>query len=413
MLSKLFYLSVISFFLLACGGNDNNNSNPNTPDNNDSNISDGIEPIVPDDNDPNIPDDSGPVVPDNNDVFEPDNRTLLNETLTGNGPAGNGQTWQSVLDAGLTVRTFEQTLNGETVSRRFLQYLPNTFDAEQTYPLVILLHGFGINAEITRQFDTEADLESLADENEFVVVYGNALAFNQTQPEDDPFFANSGGWVRSTLGTPQTLLDLDLDYLIQVEAELARQGILIDPDARFISGISNGGEMTFLAADRLAPRYKAAYAGIPVAINPTNTSIDMSMMIYYSINDPLLNMIFTNYATDMENTYEQWARAIGIDANQIENVTFTKLPDNVNEGSTYNGNSPIALATRNSRLEQASFISADGENRFLLIRSENAGHGIAHPLQFDRLTVENSNGFRNEDLNSIERMWEFFNSTIQ
>ena len=401
---KIRIFTVLSIFLLAaCGGDD---------------ASDAEQELIVsqaqefDDEQELESDDSDDQDDQDEQEEDEDQRMFINEALTGDGPAGNGETWESVLDAGLTVRTFEQEFNGATVPRRFLQYLPEDFDSDETYPLVIVMHGLGINAEITRQFDTEADLEPLADEYGFVVVYGNASAFSQPAPDDDPFLANTGAWVRSFGGPTPDLLSLDLDYLVKIEEDLASQGVQINPEARFVSGISNGGEMTLYASDMLAPRYKGAYAGIPVPIAPTNTSIDMSMMIYYSVNDPLLGMFFPSYGASMQSTYEQWAATIGIEQTEIDSIVFTELQDIVNEGEFYSGNSPQALSTRNSMLEQAELLSANGQNQLLVIRSETAGHGIPHPFQFDIGTVENANGFRNEDLNSVERMWEFFEPLI-
>ena len=395
-------LLVIPLFVLvsACGGG--SSSSPSSSDATQSATS------------TSTPEPSQTSTPDPSPTVAAAQRTLINPALTGNGPAGLANTWQSALDSGVSVRTFVQEEDGVTIPRRYLMYLPQNFDPNQTYPLVIVLHGGGINAEITRQFDTEVDLEPLADRDEFIVVYGNATAITEAQANDDLFFANSGVWLRTPTnpGLTPDFLQRELDYLVEIENDLALQGVQIDPDARFVSGISNGGEMALYAADRLAPRYRAAFAGIPVPISPTNVTNPISMMIYYSVNDPVFAQFPQPYSQAMQNTYESWASVMGIDAASLNAISFTPIQNTVNEGDSYSGSAPVALNSRNSQLEDVTLVSSDGQNQLHIIRSETAGHGIPHPLQFDIGTVERSNGFRNEDVNSIELMWTFFSQFI-
>ena len=336
-------------------------------------------------------------------------RSFTNKNLTGDGPAGVDQTWQSAIDAGVTVNTFQQKAKGKNLDRRYLMYLPKSYSAETSYPLVIMTHGRNINAEITREFDTDKDLEKLADKKKFVVVYANAVANEKAEPEDDPFMANSGEWIRGKAG-----MKGDLDYFVKIEEDLANKGIKINPDARFIAGISNGGEMVLEATQRLYPRYRAGYAGIPVPVRMRKSSMDISMMIYYSEKDPLLLEFFPKYNELMQKTSAGWAKSLGIPKDQYDNAKFTPIANTKNEGAKYKGNNEVALATRNSQLEEVKFDTPDGKNQLWLIKSADAGHGIPHPLQFDiPSTVENGIGFRNEDMNTIEVMWDFFEQFIE
>ena len=347
---------------------------------------------------------------------EDEKRSLSNPALTGNLSAGIDKTWQSVIDAGVKVRTFTQEHQGETVTRRYLTYLPKSFTKEKSYPLIIVLHGAFINAEITRQFDTNNDLESLADREGFIVVYGNALNHKQTQPKDDPFFANTGTWIFSESSFKSQRFDndleqLDLAYLVKIESDLEKLGVKINPDARFISGISNGGQTTLIAADKLAPRYRAAYAGVPLPVAPSRKTHDISMMFYYSENDPAFTQFFPNYSNDMNAVIKGWGKSIGIDESAFTHLKFKAYKNTVNEGTNYAGENPKVLTSMNSAVEYGRVTQPTSNNQILILKSKTAGHGIPHPLQFTPDAVE-QNGLRNEDVNSIHIMWAFFKQFI-
>ncbi len=398
------FLCAVFLGLSACGGDDKDNS-PDFPQAIEVTPSPtptlSASPTVSPNPTPSLSPSPAPIItPDNA------NRVFTNQAITGTGLAGNGETWETVSNAGVEVRTFDQTINGSVIPRRFLLYLPASFDRNETYPLVIILHGANINAEITREFDTDRDLEALADQEGFVLVYANASANALPQPSDDPFFANIGQWVRGPAG-----LQGDLNYLVRIEQELASLSININPDVRFISGISNGGEMVLIASEQLAPRYRAAFAGIPVPVSLRLTDINTSMLFYYGENDPIFLPNFPNNGNQMAQIANDWALAIGAE-NGFTDSDFIQLADVVVEGENYLGNAPISLATQNSRLLDATKVALDGQNQVRVIKSPNGGHGIAHPRQFDQGTIDMVTGFRNQDLNSVEEMWLFFEQFI-
>lgn len=338
--------------------------------------------------------------------------------VTGCEGAAVDKTWDSVIEAGLTVETFTQQFKGETVTRRYLQYIPENLDREQASPLVFVLHGAHINAEITRAHDTHTDLEAIADKEGFVVIYGNALS-SPPEPQADKFFANSGIWNTVDGVTPdQEKLDNDLNYFLTIIENVKNEGVSLNEKEIFIGGISNGGLMTLLAVENLPSTFRAGFAGVPAPTTKrfSRNEIDVSMMFYYSENDPVFLPYFENtditYAELTKMTIDAWALAIGVNKDLVNNWKYIPIEDSQQEGKRYTGSAPIALNTTKTRLEEVRAFSEDGENEVWIIRSERAGHAIPHPTQFDIETVEKSTGFRNQDVNSIELMWNFFSQFI-
>ena len=335
--------------------------------------------------------------------------------LTGTGEAGVDKTWQSVTDAGVSIETFVLDFNGEERARRYLLHLPSNFDESKSYPLVIFLHGANLNAEMTRAFDTYAEFEILSDQDEFIVVYGNAYA---PEPDslDDPFDANTGIWGGDSIAD----LNHDLEYLETIVFDLGVKNIDVRKNEIFLGGISNGGAMTQAAIEFMPDFFRAGFSGVPPVLFPVDAPANVSMMFYYAMNDPLIITFFEGapktYNEYMSDVIVAWATGMGIEGNVMEESAYTPIADNIIEGENYTGDAPKALASQNSELEEVVYYSVDGLNQIHIIRSERGGHGhgIPHPIQFAlENTVEPVTGFRNQDMNSVNKIWDFFSQFVE
>ena len=61
-----------------------------------------------------------------------------------------------------------ESLVHDSLQRQYLMYLPNSYQENTSYPLVINFHGFG---EQINEYASYADMRSLADSENFILVY--------------------------------------------------------------------------------------------------------------------------------------------------------------------------------------------------------------------------------------------------
>lgn len=133
-------------------------------------------------------------------------------------------------------RTVEGTLVSADRTRTYRLHLPKGYDGRQRLPLVVVLHGLGATAE---RVEVLSGFSDLAEERGFLVAYPQGLPL-PPQP----------AW-RVAPGSVDVVFLRDL--VAHLEANYA-----IDPDRRYVAGISNGGGMANRAACDAADLFAAA-----------------------------------------------------------------------------------------------------------------------------------------------------------
>ena len=128
--------------------------------------------------------------------------------------------------------------------RRYLLYVPSTYNPEEPTPLVITLHGF---ADWPAHIMKMSHWNDLAEEDGFIVVYPAGMGL----PRHWMAYEKTGV-VGGTLKDVTFISDL-IDTL---QSEFA-----IDPDRIYANGLSNGGGMSFTLACKLSDRI-AAIGGV-------------------------------------------------------------------------------------------------------------------------------------------------------
>ena len=256
-----------------------------------------------------------------------------------------------------------------------------------------------------------------------MLVYANAYALDgQPAPHvsADPFNANPGYW-RTCVGGPGAGNDFynidDIAYIKTVIAQMQREALPIDLDRIYVVGISNGGEMAEHVARAMGDEVAAVAAvnpvfGLPATI-PLNTCSEeptqapLSMMIMHSTPDPLLTPIFQGLGIDHDAFTDQsvaaWMGALGI---APESAVQYDLPNTVFEGEDYSGEDYWSLATRNSFITRTNYTPASNGATFTRLQVHGAGH------QWPNLYANPNDdtsifGFRNQDINAEEVIWEF------
>ena len=310
----------------------------------------------------------------------------------------------------LSLHTFEQnTKSCGTITRRYLSYVPSQLPPRSSAPVLFVLHGIGGNAETARSYLTRSRFDVLAKRDHFIVVYGNAAPGAHTNAR----FPNSGGWRQGHLDDGQ--VD-DVDYLERVLSDLAARGIISTNNPVFLTGLSNGGGMVLEAARHLSHRISGLAALMPYDGDRPKPVPDLAntklkrVLFAYTHNDPAMP---DKYHETVARLPAQWARAMGLPAAVIAAPRETLLPDVIVEGKDYQGKSPVALATRNSRVTQLDMIGPGGKGQVRVLVMDHAGHFWPSPTQFAEEWILNRYGFCNQDIDAADTVWGFLRGAAE
>jgi polyhydroxybutyrate depolymerase len=139
------------------------------------------------------------------------------------------------------------------VNRRYILYVPDSYDPEQAYPLVIALHPAGGSAPYMADM---TGFDTLAERDGVIVLY----------PEGPYGYWDYGAGLPSLEGVP-AMLD-DPGYIAKAVAEV-QAAYNIDPDRLYAVGFSNGARMAYRLGCELP---LAAIAGVAATISNEVTS---------------------------------------------------------------------------------------------------------------------------------------------
>ena len=216
------------------------------------------------------------------------------------------------------------------LNRTYLKYIPAGFDANSSLPLVMSFHGGAGNSSDQLAI---ADLRSLADQDQFILLYPDAY------PEP---LAGETNWQVEVSGelpyTEPTAHD-DIGFVDALIDEMhAAHGI--DLNRVYAMGYSNGGGFTFDLACRLNERiaaigvvartmYIESYAACNVT-HPTAVMTILGTEDYNSLYDGI-TYEGTLYYASADDSHELWLEANGIQDEPLE----TAVPNiSSNDGST-------------------------------------------------------------------------------
>lgn len=169
------------------------------------------------------------------------------------------------------------TSSGELVSggetRRYLLYVPDSYDPAKPTPLVVSIHGFSDwpahHRDTTRWND-------LADKEGFIVVYPMGVEFPLR-------------W-RATTADPAVDPMQDVNFLSDLTEQLEKD-YNIDPQRIYYNGFSNGGGMTFLMSCRLSERIAAVGLVSGAYLQPwedCNPQRPLPAIVFHGTDDPIV-----------------------------------------------------------------------------------------------------------------------------
>ena len=190
-------------------------------------------------------------------------------------------TTTSILATAAAGDTLWHVIDHGTVKRASLICLPSGYDANQTYPLMLALHGRGGNAEhFAKQ---HSNLRALASAKDFVLVFPEG-AILVIDAEDHK------GYRWNAFDNSSVGID-DVDFLVTLITQLMEESS-IDAKNVFISGFSNGAAMTQRFAAQQPDLIQAAAAvchssGYIPSNGPSNVWEDRNDTNWVDLLDPI------------------------------------------------------------------------------------------------------------------------------
>lgn len=253
----LFSLSLIS--LLCCCGEDSTSSNDDTTD--------GDQPSV-----------DGDEATDGDATVDGDSDTVSDFDSDGDSEDGDTEQDQEVLrcplENDLGAGEHSITIEHNEMERRYLVYIPESYDDTKPTPLILNLHGFTSEAWQQVLF---SKMNETADEKGFIVAY----------PDGYEYSWNSGHYCCGE--AVEENID-DVGFLKAVIADIDDR-LCVDRKRVYATGMSNGGFMSFrLACD--AGDVFAAVAPVAgaLAYDNCNPSRPMPIIAYNGVQDQTVSI---------------------------------------------------------------------------------------------------------------------------
>jgi len=268
------------------------------------------------------------------------------------------------------------------VERSYELFVPRSHDANTPAPLVLVLHGGGGSGDRMRWLG----FDELAERDGVIVAYPNGIDNSWNDGRDDAPLA------QERLGRD------DVGFLESVIDDIAR-AYAIDPTRVYMTGASNGAQMTFrFACERgsLLAAMAPVMSSMPAAIADTcSPATPLPLLFIHGTEDPLVPyegghvMAFgqeRGSVLGVEPTLDLWAGVNGCDAMP----TLTGLPDTADDGTTV-----TLIEYRNC-----------GENGDVIgYRVNGGGHTWPGGLQYRREALI---GRTSQEFDATAVIWDFF-----
>lgn len=264
-----------------------------------------------------------------------------------------------------------QNINGsimhDGIQRQYILYIPNSYAAGSSAPLVINLHGYDSNRGEQLIYSNFAPI---ADEHGFLVVHPQGTLDNSG---DAHWNANWGTGV-DDVGFISALIDsLSVGYAI-------------DLDRVYSTGMSNGGFMSYTLACQLSDRI-AAIASVTGTMTIGQTALCDSpkpVMQIHGTADGVVPYAGSNFGSSIDGVIDFWVNKNACDTEP----QFTMIEDtNMSDDST---------------VEHYVYNNGTDGSSVELYKIIGGGHTWPGAFNLGEDIVTN------QDISATEKIWEFF-----
>ena len=261
-------------------------------------------------------------------------------------------------------------------AREYMLYVPNTIKPQA--PLIFVLHGLGSTNSHIRDY---SQMDLVANKNGFVVCYpqGTGSTKNTIHTKKGSFFWNVGYEIHKN-----EVVD-DVSFLTSLAVYL-QQEYDLDPEKTFCTGMSNGGDMSYLLGCQAPEVFKAIASITGCMMEWIYKSCDNNSPIpVFQIHGTKDNI--TYYDGDITNR-DRWGAYLG-----VESTIQFWVDHNMCSKSIID---TIGFVNNESRyIIREKFLNGIDENEVWLYKVIDGGH------DWVQKSLE-------KDFNTSEEIWKFF-----
>jgi polyhydroxybutyrate depolymerase len=256
-------------------------------------------------------------------------------------------------------------------NRKYLLYIPESYNPRSPTPLVISLHGF---IEWPAHQRDLSHWNTLADRHGFIVVYPSGTGL--------PLRWRTPGWSENDGSS-----DKDVTFISDLIDKLKSE-YNIDPNRIYANGLSNGGGMTHLLACQLSDRIAAigTVAGAyTVAWKDCHPSRPVPAIIFHGTADPIVP-----YSGGLSGPSRQ---------------PFPSIPEWVETIAYRYGCSegPVAL-NQIGAVSEIRYSSCSGDAEVLFYTIQGGGHTWPGGKPLPKFIT----GLTTQDVDATQLMWDFY-----
>jgi len=285
--------------------------------------------------------------------------------------------------------TFIRTILSNGLERTYRIHIPTSLTENISPALLFVLHGGGGTGEGMERTLTLGGFNTLADQDNFIVVYPDGIEKNW----------NDG---RKNVTDPAHQQNIDDVGFFNALIDNLTMEFNIDPDRIFFTGISNGAMMSYRVAFEI-PEKVAAIAPVAGAI-----PIDL---LYYNISDEPISVCVISGTHDPLVPWE--GGIVGTPRNP--RGTVISVPESVLFWVTHNNCSPLPNSTLlpdtdptdHTWVQQDIYSQGTDNTEVILYKVYNGGHTWPDGYQY---LPEILVGRTSHDINANNVIWDFFSS---
>ena len=266
------------------------------------------------------------------------------------------------------------------IAREYMLYIPNTIKPHA--PLIFVLHGLGSTNSHIRDY---SQMDLVANKNGFVVCYpqGTGSTKNTIHTKKGSSFWNVGYEIHKNEVVDDVSFLTSLAIYLQQEYDL-------DPEKTFCTGMSNGGDMSYLLGCQAPEVFKAIASITGCMMEWIYKSCDNNSPIpVFQIHGTKDNI--TYYDGDIKNR-DRWGAYLG-----VESTIQFWVDHNMCSKSIID---TIGFVNNESRyIIREKFLNGIDENEVWLYKVIDGGH------DWVQKSLE-------KDFNTSEEIWKFFEHLI-